>query len=800
MANRTQIQKKGSSHFTPPAATGMFKPRPFAETAKPEAATPEVQTKVELGNIEGDRLAGMQVSAPAPIQPKLTIGAPGDKYEQEADTIARKVVKQISAPTPPDANPNGDDGSVQRQFSAPSISRLVVQRQQAIEGGEASASLESTISQAKSSGVPLAAPIRRQMEGAFGADFSGVRIHANNTADTLNRDLSARAFTTGNNIFFKRGEYDPGSSGGKELLAHELTHVVQQGGSQIQAKSTISVQENSLQAMLIQRSPYDVWRYADQPNELETKDPKDILKYDFYSNWFLAKHFLLDPENFIKSDKSKKEVEKKADIFKVLMKKLIALRAKETDNLLKQVRDKLMQKKEFKGLDPDQVLQWSSAGSQSLTSDIDYNLKGAATIEAVGLFNKWFKTKLGWPFDPGTVYDVNVYALDFMTPGETGAPFIKGQQGQEKTITPVQEIPQLNSLAQSQLSQVTGFDAFAINQDVWSLVKMRMYMTDKEWNYYQQAMLNNQPEYGTDADTYAYKDQITAQLQEAQEYYQDYENNLKEKIQVIDQSKSAISKNMHQALIEGKYSLHEIHQVKATKKMMASNLVYEEKLAVVKELRRTLNELSKGQASEAKIKEAGIKLKNALSEAIMYSNEAYFTQGAVHFAVIGQQIGKGESTLIMSEEEYLHSFREQVGDTLKVLNEYSKASIDKAILKAGKYIDRMAKSAIPLLHGNKPNDYEALARVGETAAKLKADKTTLEELKDKDPKDLNKEKGEPEKLAKLMKELPEREKAFPALAKSHFDEVSELRATVVEVAIQVEESFRQYQWQQNAQK
>jgi len=237
MATGKQIQKKGSFHFTPTPATGMFKPRPFAEPAQPETATPEVQTKVELGNTGGDRLAGMQVSAPAPIQPKLTIGAPGDKYEQEADTIARKVVRQISAPTPPDANPNGDNGFVQRQFSAPSIGRLVVQRREAIEGGEASSSLESTINQARSSGVPLVAPIRRQMEGAFGADFSGVRIHANNNADTLNRELSARAFTTGNNIFFKRGEYNPGSSAGKELLAHELTHVVQQGQASIQPKA-----------------------------------------------------------------------------------------------------------------------------------------------------------------------------------------------------------------------------------------------------------------------------------------------------------------------------------------------------------------------------------------------------------------------------------------------------------------------------------------------------------------------------------------------------------------------------------
>ncbi|HEY9835305.1 MAG TPA: DUF4157 domain-containing protein, partial [Vampirovibrionales bacterium] len=233
MATGRQIQKKGQSHATPTPATGMFKPRPFAIPAEPETATtPEQQTKAEPGPVGGNRLSRMDVSAPPPIQPKLAIGAPDDKYEQEADTIARKVVKQISAPTPPDANSSGD--ALQRQmFSKPSIMRRTVQRKEAIEGGTASSDLESTIRQARSSGRPLGKPIRRQMEGAFGTDFSGVRVHTNNTADTLNHSLSARAFTTGNNIFFKQGEYNPASSRGQELLAHELTHVVQQGGGQI---------------------------------------------------------------------------------------------------------------------------------------------------------------------------------------------------------------------------------------------------------------------------------------------------------------------------------------------------------------------------------------------------------------------------------------------------------------------------------------------------------------------------------------------------------------------------------------
>ena len=77
------------------------------------------------------------------------------------------------------------------------------------------------------------------MEASFGADFRGVRVHTGSEADALNSAVHARAFTTGHDIFFRAGEYNPQSSGGRELLAHELTHVVQQTGA-VRRKLAIS--------------------------------------------------------------------------------------------------------------------------------------------------------------------------------------------------------------------------------------------------------------------------------------------------------------------------------------------------------------------------------------------------------------------------------------------------------------------------------------------------------------------------------------------------------------------------------
>ncbi|MBD2135287.1 DUF4157 domain-containing protein [Sphaerospermopsis sp. FACHB-1094] len=109
----------------------------------------------------------------------------------------------------------------------------MVQRQ-ANGGMAATADLETSINQARGGGQPLGDNIREPMEQAFGADFGGVKVHTDSHSDGLNRSIQARAFTTGQDIFFRQGEYNPGSRGGQELLAHELTHVVQQNGGMVQ--------------------------------------------------------------------------------------------------------------------------------------------------------------------------------------------------------------------------------------------------------------------------------------------------------------------------------------------------------------------------------------------------------------------------------------------------------------------------------------------------------------------------------------------------------------------------------------
>ena len=127
---------------------------------------------------------------------------------------------------------------MQRQYGNRYVQRVMELSRQGEGEAEATPEVEAAIEQARGGGRSLDSGIQRQMESAFGTNFSGVRVHTDSTADALNQSLSARAFTTGQDIFFRQGQYNPGSSGGKELLAHELTHVVQQGKG-LQSKLTV---------------------------------------------------------------------------------------------------------------------------------------------------------------------------------------------------------------------------------------------------------------------------------------------------------------------------------------------------------------------------------------------------------------------------------------------------------------------------------------------------------------------------------------------------------------------------------
>ena len=192
------------------------------------------------------RTIGNQALGRLTIQRKMTLGPVGDKYEQEADAIAKQVVGRLhssSTQTTPAKTAQRQEEEEELQMKPlPAISTIQRQEEEELQakgdpmltGGELSSDVESSVQSAKSGGQPISDHIRGPLEQAFNADFSNVKIHADSQADTLNRSLSARAFTSGQDVFFRSGEYNPSNNSGQELLAHELTHVVQQNGGAVQ--------------------------------------------------------------------------------------------------------------------------------------------------------------------------------------------------------------------------------------------------------------------------------------------------------------------------------------------------------------------------------------------------------------------------------------------------------------------------------------------------------------------------------------------------------------------------------------
>lgn len=111
-----------------------------------------------------------------------------------------------------------------------------LQKQSSGDDSTVSPSVENTLQSSKGGGSPLDNDTRSEMESGFGADFSGVRVHNDSTAVQMNQQLGAQAFTNGSDIYFNEGNYNPGNDSGKHLLAHELTHTVQQGAADVQRK------------------------------------------------------------------------------------------------------------------------------------------------------------------------------------------------------------------------------------------------------------------------------------------------------------------------------------------------------------------------------------------------------------------------------------------------------------------------------------------------------------------------------------------------------------------------------------
>jgi len=187
------------------------------------------------------------------LQPKLVVGPADDRFEREADEIAGKVATNYSDrgenQVRPEIQNKAEKSSVLQRapvnpysfdegtfIPANEGTEEAVQREAA---GELPSSghqhdLVSGVQHLQHGGTPLADSVRASMESRFGYDFGKVRVHADREAAQLARKINARAFTTGHNIVFGEAEFAPGTEAGRKLLAHELTHVIQQG----QAPST----------------------------------------------------------------------------------------------------------------------------------------------------------------------------------------------------------------------------------------------------------------------------------------------------------------------------------------------------------------------------------------------------------------------------------------------------------------------------------------------------------------------------------------------------------------------------------
>jgi hypothetical protein len=150
----------------------------------------------------------------------MRVSQRNDLAEREAESTAKKIMRMEA---PPHMARFAD--------SARLIARSGPPAPNSVPGG-----VGAEINAARGGGSPMPIGLRRFMQSRFQADFSRVRIHTGDTAAKLNRSVSAHAFTVGNDIFFGKDKYQPETTEGKELLAHELTHTIQQGGATQEAR------------------------------------------------------------------------------------------------------------------------------------------------------------------------------------------------------------------------------------------------------------------------------------------------------------------------------------------------------------------------------------------------------------------------------------------------------------------------------------------------------------------------------------------------------------------------------------
>jgi hypothetical protein len=189
--------------------------------------TPGRQAVSSVQAVAGNRAVA------ALIQTKLMVGAADDPYEREADRVADRIMRALTSGAAWKGAPGADE-PVRRSTSVENALGAAF---------EADAGIARRLTARRGGGRALPDAVRARMEPAFGADFSGVRIHVDREAAGLSESIQARAFTHGSDIYFGTGGFAPSSRAGQHLLAHELTHVVQQAGGRRLQRTPIDLKQ-----------------------------------------------------------------------------------------------------------------------------------------------------------------------------------------------------------------------------------------------------------------------------------------------------------------------------------------------------------------------------------------------------------------------------------------------------------------------------------------------------------------------------------------------------------------------------
>lgn len=228
---QTPLQKKISSQPT----------RPDKTPSVPDHPAPSLlRLQRTIGNQAVQRL-----------QAKLTVSTPGDIHEQEADRVAEQVMRMPDAEV---AGLSGSGGEKLQKKCAPcaggggSCPKCAAEEKLSMKRGTADPAAPATVppmvhETLRSGGQPLDAATRAFMEPRFGQDFSRVRVHADLKAAESSRSINALAYTVGRDVVFGAGHYAPQTPSGRQLLAHELAHVVQQGFSSRQVQRQVAAPE-----------------------------------------------------------------------------------------------------------------------------------------------------------------------------------------------------------------------------------------------------------------------------------------------------------------------------------------------------------------------------------------------------------------------------------------------------------------------------------------------------------------------------------------------------------------------------